>query len=313
MRSFIDDVQDAYRQNGLKYVCKELYLTSYCQSLSWIKTANKRYNHWRAGADYNIDGFDIFDETWDNLIILDACRYDIFEQLVPFEGQLESRTSRGSKTWEFIKGNFTGKQKYDTVYLADNPWYTRLTDKTDAELYHFKLIDQDSFDGRVAHPATTTDAAIAYNDRFDEKKLIVHYYQPHQPYFDEDGKELHRLESTCPARLHSMGFNEQEIVDAYKSTLRLAFDEIKRLLSELNGTTVITADHGELINDRMRPLPFHAYGHPEGVYVEELVKVPWFVIDHEENKEVVTADAPLETESADVDNIENRLQDLGYL
>lgn len=313
MREFVNKIIETYRKKGLRYLLKEGYLTSYCQILEKTKEANKRYNRWTTGLDYNRDGIDIFEEDWDNLIILDACRYDVFENLIPFDGRLESRTSRGSKTWEFIRGNFTGKQIYDTVYLSDNPWYRRLTEKTDAQLYDFKLIDQDSFDGRVAHPATTTDAAIEYSEQFDDKRLIVHYYQPHQPYFDREGNELHRLESTCPARLRSLGFSEEDIRTAYRSTLALVFSEIERLLEQLHGKTVVTADHGELLNDQMSPIPLRAYGHPEGVYVDELVNVPWFVIDHGTDKEIVSGTTPQRTNNTEDGDIEGRLRDLGYL
>ena len=42
------------------------------------------------------DGTHIMDEDWDNLIILDACRYDLFEEVNTIDGTLESRISLGS-------------------------------------------------------------------------------------------------------------------------------------------------------------------------------------------------------------------------
>jgi hypothetical protein len=38
------------------------------------------------------------DEDWDTLLILDACRYDLFAEEVPFGGRLESRISLGSSS-----------------------------------------------------------------------------------------------------------------------------------------------------------------------------------------------------------------------
>jgi hypothetical protein len=52
------------------------------------------------------------------------------------------------------------------------------------------------------------------------------------------------------------------------------------------------------------------YGHPEGVYTEHLVKVPWLVYESGERKEVV---AEASTDSELVEGTEERLKDLGYL
>jgi hypothetical protein len=44
--------------------------------------------------------FNIFNEEWDNLIILDACKYDYFEKLLKkrMKEKLEYRISQGSNT-----------------------------------------------------------------------------------------------------------------------------------------------------------------------------------------------------------------------
>lgn len=34
---------------------------------------------------------------------------------------------------------------------------------------------------------------------------------------------------------------------------------------------------GELLGDRCRPIPVTEYGHYHGLYMDELVKVPWHV------------------------------------
>lgn len=65
-------------------------------------------------------GIDIFERDWDNLIILDACRFDIFARVNEIEGSLEAVRSRGSSTSEFIRENFAGRQFYDTVFVSSN-------------------------------------------------------------------------------------------------------------------------------------------------------------------------------------------------
>jgi arylsulfatase A-like enzyme len=274
---------------------------------------NRAYNHWRSNTDYNANGIDIFNQDWDNLIILDGCRYDKFSEIHNFDGDLESRISRGSKTWEFVRANFRDKELYDTVYISDNPWYGKLAEELNSELYHYELFNQDSFDETVTHPKTATDEAIEYASRFDDKRCIIHYYQPHEPYFNKDGTERHRMVSTCPARQRYEGYSQADIIDAYESTLSLVLTEIKRLLAHLDGKTVITADHGELLGERMWPIPMKNYEHPEGVYVDELVRVPWFVINHQNQKQIVEAEQPAEKTKLDDEVIEEQLQSLGYL
>lgn len=66
-------------------------------------------------------GVQIMQEDWDNLVILDACRYDMFEKLNNIEGKLEHRVSRGSSTTEFMLRNFQGNAFKDTVYVTANP------------------------------------------------------------------------------------------------------------------------------------------------------------------------------------------------
>ncbi|WP_227374919.1 hypothetical protein [Haladaptatus halobius] len=37
---------------------------------------------------------------------------------------------------------------------------------------------------------------------------------------------------------------------------------------------VVSADHGEFLGERLFPTPVQIYGHSDGVYMEEFVKVP---------------------------------------
>src|SRR5208282_1385184 len=72
------------------------------------------------------EGVYVYDESWDNLIILDACRYDTFRELNQIRGLLEYRISRGSSSEEFLLENFTKhpttENFSDLVYVAANPY-----------------------------------------------------------------------------------------------------------------------------------------------------------------------------------------------
>ena len=45
-------------------------------------------------------GIDIIDQDWDNLIILDACRYDYFKEMNTIDGELRPVLSQGSHSFE---------------------------------------------------------------------------------------------------------------------------------------------------------------------------------------------------------------------
>jgi hypothetical protein len=103
------------------------------------------------------EGVDVVEEDWDTLIILDACRYDVFESVNDLPGRLERRTSQAAVTWSFLKQNFENRQLYDTVYVAANAVVGENADRLDV----FKLVrlwkssDQDRYD--VVEPATVVE------------------------------------------------------------------------------------------------------------------------------------------------------------
>lgn len=64
-------------------------------------------------------GIYILEESWDNLIILDACRYDTFKEEFDkrkMKGKLEYRISRGSETSSFLLENFIKSKHDDSLY-----------------------------------------------------------------------------------------------------------------------------------------------------------------------------------------------------
>lgn len=273
---------------------------------------NQRYFDWRVG-EYNTDGIDIFKEEWDNLVILDACRFDKFEEINSISGRLESRISRGSTTWEFLKGNFDGKRLHDTVYVTDNPWYLWISDELDSSIHKAVSLERNRFDKSVTDAKTMTDRAIEFAERYPDKRIIAHYLQPHSPFFSKDGDELFELPSGCVPGVRRAGYSADDIEEAYVENLSYVLDHLPRLLENLDGKTVITADHGELLGERVAPIPVRRFEHPEGIYTEELVKVPWFVADYSERKET-TADPPdSHDERVGKDRSKELLESLGYL
>ena len=279
---------------------------------------NRLYYQRRQGVEYNTRGTDIFeDEDWDNLIILDACRHDTFAEQAPSRGTLESRESRGSASEQFIRGNFTGKTLHDVVYVSANRWFLHIRDELDCELHaHHDVERTESL--AVSEPEAVTEAALEWNERYPHKRLIVHYMQPHLPFLGEhsdlfthgEGKALHS--EKLVSLMQSGRATREDLLAAYRDNLRLALDEVETLLDQLVGKTVITADHGELLGERISPFPVSAYCHPHGVYVDELTRVPWHVVSDGERKDV-RAEAPSRSRELDAEGTEQTLQDLGYL
>ena len=136
--------------------------------------------------------------------------------------------------------------------------------------------------------------------------------QPHTPYLGESGE---RFDPRIPLGELPKEYDvtETELRRAYRENLDLAMAEVERLLEQLPGKTVVTADHGELLGERLRPVPVRDFGHPDGVYLEPLVTVPWFVSESETRKTIRSdppdANRPREGEDSE---LQEHLRDLGY-
>ncbi|WP_330632551.1 hypothetical protein [Halocatena halophila] len=276
-----------------------------------ISEINQIYNHWRAGQRYNPDGIDIFDEDWDTLIILDACRYDEFQARSTLDGRLEHRISRGSTSPEFVRGNFSGKTLHDVVYVSANAWFAQLKDDIDAEVHSYEFVDRDAKDGITSKPETVTAAALDALSEYPNKRLIIHYMQPHWPYLGPTGDKF--PDARFFKGVRSEETTHEDIMQAYRENLDLVLEEVETLLDHDVGKTVVTADHGELLGDREKPIPIKAYRHPEGIHVDSLVKVPWQIFETDERR-VIKSERPesFEPEVTDEQVTEN-LRDLGYM
>lgn len=235
------------------------------------------------------DGITIVDEKWDHLVVLDACRYDYYERLTTFEGTPEKRTSSASSTSEWLKTNFT-EYYDDIVYVSANP---RISDEevdgfrgTDHfhDVINVWRTDWDE-DLNTVEPDDVTDAAIEAREQYPDKRLVVHYIQPHAPWIGET--KLQDRETTIAdptptewietgktwGTMLNEGIPEDQVRQAYADNVELVVQAVERLLAALEGRVVVTSDHGECFGEKF------LIEHPPGIYVDELVEVPWHVID----------------------------------
>lgn len=290
---------------------------------------NLRYYRIINDSGFNDAGVDYFDRDWDNLVLLDACRYDMFAEISELLGELSQVQSPGSCTIEFLRGSIAGRELHDTVYVTGNPVYYRNRAQIDAEFHHVVNVWQeegwDEEHGTVL-PKTMEKYAREAAAEFPNKRLLIHYIQPHYPFIGSgtlfDKNQLHvDPESRSEEQVRfwfqiftgELDVSAEEIWDAYNLNLEHALKSVERLLPDLPGRTVVSSDHGNMIGERSFPLPITEWGHPCGLYCSQLTSVPWLVAREGERKEIAS-DPPTKTEgSIDSTTVTNRLNELGYL
>jgi hypothetical protein len=262
----------------------------------------------------------IMTEDWDTLVILDACRYDYFEDHNWLDGDLKSRTVGGNMSWEFMQNNFVGGEFHDTVYVTANPYANRLQDRT----FHYTdyLIDEWNDDVGTILPEDVREAALDTADEYPNKRLIVHFMQPHRPYLGPMADELRERINLKGYRNQGDGVQiwgavkerkvtKEEIRQAYGESLDIVLKEVESLVRSLGGKTVVTADHGEMLGERVLPLTTRVWGHSEGFSTRLLRKVPWLTIEADKRR-TIRADQPEESADIREDTISERLEALGY-
>lgn len=262
------------------------------------------------------------DEDWDNLLILDACRFDLFEAENTIDGRLERRRSGASSTVEFLYRNVDGRDLTDTVYVTANGQVQNFSDKLDINFYDVVPLYADGWDKdlKTVPPEVVTEEAIEAERTYPNKRLLVHYVQPHFPFIGSDTEaDKYRTDEST----HDTAFWQRvlcgqtdltraDLWDAYRETLRVTLPHVERIVSELDGKTVVTSDHGNLFGERSEPIPIREWGHPTGLYHEKLVEVPWLVCEGENRKRVAPEPAEDRSLKPDPAVVEDRLEDLGY-
>jgi len=264
-------------------------------------------------------GISIFSRDWDNLIILDACRYDDFIHVIKelgFDLSVDEFTSLGSDTTEFLMKNFTDDRYGDIVYVSANPFVSMiLKDK----VYKIVPVWDYRWDPELGTvlPIEVYHYALRSYLENPDKRFIIHFIQPHYPYLSHINKSMiEHLESLRKEVLEGgtrknfslqLRFRrllkvliERSIyavdfyvkVDnnlhrrAYRDNLRIVLPYAIKLAKILPGINVITSDHGEAFGEKLHPLvPIKVYGHLPEIHIDVLLKVPWLVIENNVSRE----------------------------
>jgi hypothetical protein len=235
----------------------------------------------------------IMNQNWDYLIVLDACRYDMFKMIV--DKNTKFVVSGGSSTQEWLRWNFK-KYYNDIVYVAGNPHFSRVTlTKALGKIPFYDVIEVWDFGWdkniRTVHPKEVTKATINALHKHPNKRMIIHFNQPHYPFIGNEklleiGYGLERKNSKFKGRkdrdvwyaAKQKKVSLKEVWIAYLKNLRLAMDEVYKLLPELSGRVIVTSDHGNNAGECLY------FGHRSNVRTKALIKVPWYVIKNEKRR-----------------------------
>jgi len=221
---------------------------------------------------------DIINEEWDTIIVLDACRFDMFKDIAhPILGdKLEKRWSTGCNTAQWARSQFN--EGFENVVYLDSS--THITKLRGSKFKHIEPIWKDGWDDELGTvpPWTVIDR---YKKFRNEKKLIIHFFQPHQPFLDGN-KRIFRKPKPGKKydnewqRIYTGELSLEEVIDAYHINLRTVIPYVKEILDDRDGISIVTADHGNLYEfpywhmpGEMKPEQWNDIG---------LRLVPWLII-----------------------------------
>lgn len=302
---------------------------SVTQSNLVLREFNRAYHKRLYRRTFNSAGVNVMAEDWDTLIILDACRYDMFIEQHHLPGTLSKRTSRGAHTSEFIFGNFHQHEFADTVYVTGSP----ILERGLGHRYRTKFQEiinvwaEDGWDEEhnTVLPETMTTAALAAAERYPNKRLIVHYIQPHYPFI---GFDLLGGSTSVPdpavggvdiweqLMTGKLSIPSDQVWNAYRKNLDAVLPHVEELMMGIDGKVVVTADHGNMIDEPARPFPVREWGHPPGIYTKELTTVPWLEYESGPRREIISEEtATSQNDNGDIDAevVNDRLRHLGYV
>ena len=222
------------------------------------------------------------------LIVLDACRYDYFEQEFNhyLNGTLRKVWSAESATLTWVKKNLSGSFK-DTILFSANPFINSKVD-----IYGYKATDHFSSDKIVdvwdwgydhkinAIPPWSVNRAFEdYNFHASDKKIIIWYIQPHYPLIGKTrviltNKELDKagghFDVAFLQKIRTINIDNLKI--AYRDNLKLVLKAVSALIPKLNGKIVVTSDHGEMLGEH------GIFTHHFFIKSPELRIVPWLEV-----------------------------------
>lgn len=214
--------------------------------------------------------------------VLDACRFDVFQEVCCLPGQLEKAISAGSTTTEWAQNTFD--ETYPVIYASSVPWIAAKMTKYNSGFNareHFELINDIwdwGFDLEVetVFPEVVVEAVSQMRERYPDKSMIAHFIQPHCPYIGEPSLTMKEWNELAEVELDHFPALEMVIrkfperfFEAYRGNLARVLNCIEKFSGSFN-KIILTADHGEGFGEQ------GVYGHGPDIRIPELIEVPWF-------------------------------------
>lgn len=225
------------------------------------------------------------------LIILDACRYDIFSKIYHKylgKGTLKPALSKGSFLREWIPEIFNDFRWQNTrifrVRLRIKPHDLSLVSLIKSKSAGMEIFEVEPPRGMLTMPP---DMFVNYVLKVGlVEKNVVWFMQPHYPWIAYEDLSLKVLKevmlyeflpgSIVSKMLHRKNIDKYDLIKAYISNLLIVLKEVRRLIEYYkevyNGVVVVTSDHGELLGE------FNLWFHHPSHKVPQLVIVPWLEV-----------------------------------
>jgi len=277
--------------------------------------------------------------NWDVLVVMDAARVDMTRQLVEsgeydhIPRTVDSVWSNASCSIDWVDRTFNDypEEAARTGYVTANPFTdhdepeTRSADIAPEQVGYLRKLYEthwQELEGGIetVPPEDVTDHAIDAWRRRDElgiDRLVVHYMQPHEPFFSRpewgsgDSKLLKNLVedgaeagSSVYPRVRAGDVSLREFKRVYRRNHEWILDHLdKTLLANLDAEVVLTSDHGNGLGE------WGSWHHPPGRIAPPIRKVPWIELTCEDWETVMP-------EIGDSDNVDastaDQLAALGY-
>lgn len=262
----------------------------------------------------------LLETDWDVLIILDACRWDVFHEVTGL-GEPVMVPNVNTPGWLHVNGRIIKRE--DLIYYTANPVVNRENERRKLRLPVVSVWEYlwgcHADDVPSVHPRAVNGAVLQdcfAHDRLLGKSVVIHYLQPHAPYIGQEplalgrwgrgwGRDVLTMQMRrCmkPMRAIKSGHvTWEQLRAAYRANLELVWQAARDLIRVLPGQVIVTADHGEMLGENGR------FGHEGNWQNEEILHtVPWLE---------VTADVR-ESLYDDVENahesMQAKLEALGY-
>jgi arylsulfatase A-like enzyme len=244
---------------------------------------------------------DLMEEDKFLMIVLDACRTDYFEDEYPayFQGEKEDVVSSAPHTFGYVSNIWHDNKevKYISGALPINN-RVKNEEKSEGEkrLYgdyeprqNLDIVDawREAWDEELGTPDPEKVTEIALENKAD--KMVVHYFQPHQPFIGETKIEGHtgnpEASGISPgkklrSKIEKGEVTQKELGTAYRNNLIHVLEHARKLAEEFDDRrVVITSDHGELLESG------GYFGHHKEIHHPDLRVIPWLEVENIRNAE----------------------------